>query len=474
MKILFVLHRLDYADHIAISHLSAIAKQLGHTTYFCNLENSDLSDMVARIKPDCVAYSVNIVGFKKIVTSHKEACKRHKFVSIMGGPHPTFSPGTFAEAAVDAYCIGEGDFAFRDFLVKVERGEAFDDVANIITRKKANPVRPAIRDLDELPPADRDLTIQNSFLKYTPKKTFYATRGCPFQCTYCCNDFYHKLYKGKGPLVRRFSVERIIREIENVGKNYRMDFVKFGDDLFAMKADDWLEEFAEKYPKRVGIPYNCYLRLDWINDDMAKLLKKSGCYSVHLSIDSTSEYVREEILKRKMKKVDIVETLKLMKSYGINTFVNFMLAVPGSSLEDDIDTIRVSRKAKITYANYTTTVPMEGTRLYDYSVEHDYIDSLTHAGDMTGVDDKSTLDCFSEKEKNVRFNIYLLGALIAKLPYPLDSIMIFVIKVIPPNQLFRRMRQLAFNYYIENRIFKFSKNYGLSHKKQKYNDEARA
>ena len=37
MKILFVTHDLRYADHIAIAYLSAIAKQLGHNTYFCTL-----------------------------------------------------------------------------------------------------------------------------------------------------------------------------------------------------------------------------------------------------------------------------------------------------------------------------------------------------------------------------------------------------------------------------------------------------
>lgn len=459
MKILFVIYRLDYADHIAIAYLSAIAKQLNHSTYFCSLDSKDLITTIKEIKPDVVAYSVNIMGFSKIVEEHKKATRVHKFISIMGGPQATFSPETFSESGMDAYCIGEGEYTFRDFLIRIEKRESFDDVPNLITRNKENkiiinPVRPLIENLDELPLADRDLVLSNSFLKNTPKKTFYATRGCPFKCAYCCNNYYHRLYKGKGTIVRRFSVERLIKEIEYVNSKYRMDFVKFGDDLFAAKADEWLEEFAEKYPERIGIPFNCFLRLDKVNDGILRLLKKAGCHSIHLSIDSTSKHIREDILKRGMKDVDIVKQLKKIREYGINTYINYMLAIPESTLQDDLDTIRLSKECDVTYTAYTTTVPMKGTELYYYCIERNLIGPTTHKAYMTGFYEKSTLSCFTEKEKNVRYNIYLLGAIIAKLPCPLRDLAIYLIKIIPPNGIFKKIRNAYFEYSITNVIFK--------------------
>ena len=233
-----------------------------------------------------------------------------------------------------------------------------------------------------------------------------------------------------------------------------MDFVKFGDDCFAFKADDWLEEFSEKYSKRVGVPFNCYLRLDTVDDAMLKFLKKAGCYSVHLSVDSTSQHVRENILKREMRSGNIVDKLRQIKGYGINTWVNYMLAVPESTLQDDLDTIKLSKEAKITYAAYSTTVPMEKTELYNYCVRQGLIDPSYYQGDMSGCSEKSTLSCFTEKEKNIRFNIYLLGALIAKLPYPLDKAALFLTKVIPPNAFFMKINNLLYQYYITNEIFK--------------------
>ena len=457
MKVLFVIHDLGFADHIAIAHLSAIAKQLGHQTYFCTLDRNDAGAIVKEISPNVIAYSVNIIGYRNTLEAHREAQKIHAFVSIMGGPQPTFSPETFAESGMDAYCVGEGDLVFRDFLVSVEKGSSYDKIENLITRNGENPLRPLISNLDDLPPSDRDLVISHSFLRNAAKKTFYATRGCPFNCTYCFNNYYRQLYKGKGPPIRRFSVERLMREIEDIKRKYRMDFLKFGDDCFTIKADAWLEEFAEKYRRRIGIPFNCYLRIDTVNDAILALLKNAGCYSVHLSVDSTSKHLRDVVLGRKMQSENIVERLRKIREHGINTFVNYMLAVPESTLEDDFNTIKQSKEAKVTYPSYTTTVPIEKTELWGYCVKRGLIDPATYRGDMSGCMERSALSCFTEKEKDIRYNIFLLGALTSKLPFPLDRLAKLVMKVFPPNRLFRKINQLVHYYYIENKIFKLTK-----------------
>ncbi|MDD2850945.1 MAG: radical SAM protein [Desulfuromonadaceae bacterium] len=457
MKILFVIYQLMYADCSALGYLSAIAKQLGHETSFCSLDRDDLLATVDLTKPDVIAYSATVLGYDEMVRLNGEARKKHTFTAIMGGAHSTFSSETFPQSGMDAFCIGEGDYAFRDFLVKVANGESFDDVANLVTRNKKNPVRPLIANLDELPMPDRDLTLANSYLRDTPKKTFFATRGCPFECSYCCNNYYHRMYKGKGAFVRRFSVDRLIREIEYVGAHYRMDFVKFGDDLFAAKADDWMVEFAEQYSQRIRRPFNCYLRLDTVDDSLLKLLQKSGCYSVSVSIDSTSQHVRENVLKRRFKQVDIKDQLKKIRSYGIGVWANFMTAVPESTIENELDTIRLSKEAGLLFPAYSTTVPMKGTELYDYCVTHKYIDPENHNYDMSGCYERSTLKCFSEKEKNIRYNVFLMGGIISKLPSPLHELAIQLIKVVPPNLLFKKMHYLFDQYYLTRKIFNFTK-----------------
>ncbi len=452
MKILFVISEIGFADHIAIAYLSAIAKELGHFTYICILTDNDLSSMIKEIGPEVVAYSTNITGYEDIVKQHNFAKQNNDFISIMGGPQVTFYPETFIESGMDVYCVGEGEYAFKDFLIKVENKQSYDDVENLITKKKKNNVRFLIEKLDDLPEADRDLTISNTYLKNAHKKTFYATRGCNYSCSYCCNNYYNELYKGKGSIIRRFSVERVIKEIESVKSKYKMDFIKFGDDIFVLKADDWLKEFAEKYKKRINIPFNCYLRFDIINDDVLRLLKKAGCFSVHLSVDSVSSYLRENVLNRKMKKnINIEEKLKKIKEYGINTWVNYMLGIPGSIIEDDLKTIISNKRSKVTFSHYSITDPVKGTDLFKYCVKNNLIDS-SHKGFKT-IYEKSVLSCFTNKEKNIQRNICLVGSIISKLPFPLYKIAIWLIKIIPPNKVFEKLNKWFHKHNASHTIY---------------------
>lgn len=100
---------------------------------------------------------------------------------------------------------------------------------------------------------------------------------------------------------------------------------------------------------------------------------------------------------------------------------------------------------------------MKGTELYRYCVERDLIDPASHELNMNGCWERSTLTCFTEKERNVRYNIFLLGGLAAKLPNPLDKITILLIKVIPPNIVFKKIRYYVDQYYLTRRIFELKK-----------------
>lgn len=455
LDVLLVTHDLGFTDSIAIGYLSAIAKQEGHRVNYCSMDKCDLSKIIYESKPDIVGYSANCVGYKKIIEENNKIKQRNCYISIMGGALPTMSQDKMdilEKTGIDALCIGEGEFAFKDFLQKVSHNESFDDIPNIITKHKSNPVRPLIKDLDTIPMPDRDLVLGSTFLGSTPKKTFFTSRGCPFSCAYCCNNNFNELYRGKGKSVRRFSVDRVLREIEDVKSKYNMQFVKFDDDCFALRTDDWLKDFSEQYPKRIGLPFNCVQRLDLMDDTMLSLLKKAGCYSVHLSIDSTSEHVRENVFKRKMRK-DIVDRVLLANKYKIKTFVNFMNSAPESNLQDDLATIQMSKEAKITYPAYTTTIPLRGTALFQYCLERGYIPEGYDEADasFTG---KSLLNCFSEKEKNTRLNVNLMGAVISKMPYPLDKIATRLIQHIPPNKLFREIHRRFYNHNMEHEIYK--------------------
>ena len=154
-----------------------------------------------------------------------------------------------------------------------------------------------------------------------------------------------------------------------------------------------------------------------------------------------------------MKDINIVKTLQLIKNYDIHTWVNFMLAAPQSTIEDDLNVIELSHAGDVTYTACSTTVPMNGTRLYDYSLNNNLIDS-SYIGDMCDCSKRSPYKHFNEKEKDIRYNVWLLGPIASKLCFPFRQIVTFMIKHIKPNKLFSLVRDKYYKYSIENTIFK--------------------
>src|SRR6516165_4926841 len=114
------------------------------------------------------------------------------------------------------------------------------------------------------------------------------------------------MFKGDGrKIMRRRSVDDLITEIKDVAQRYPVArFVRFADDVFVVnKEDEWLEEFAERYPKEVGLPFYCLIRCNALTENVARLLQKAGCnrdYSrggnVQKSARCGSDQLRDSIL----------------------------------------------------------------------------------------------------------------------------------------------------------------------------------
>jgi anaerobic magnesium-protoporphyrin IX monomethyl ester cyclase len=383
MKCLFVYKTasLDITDPMGIMCLIANVKKHGHQSdlFLTNLEK-DLFKSVREYQPDVIGFSVTSGSENYYLELIRRLRKHVKFVSIMGGPHPTFFPEIIEKEEVDIICRGEGDEALVELLDRMQEGKDYSDIRNLWVKKDGqiikNPMRPLIQDLDSLPFPDRA-----SFLKYyayahSSVKHFLSSRGCPYDCAYCFNHMLKKLYRdeaGPGQYCRLRSVENVIREVEEVKNNYPLKIVYFHDDLFIMNKT-WLKEFSAEYKKRVGLPMICYVRANLVNEEVVQCLKEANCITIAMGVESGNENIRKTVLKRNMTNDQIVNAARLFHKYGISIMTQNMVGLPEETIENAYETIQVNTEVKPAYAWVSIFQPYPRTELHRFCIEKGYLD----------------------------------------------------------------------------------------------------
>jgi radical SAM superfamily enzyme YgiQ (UPF0313 family) len=234
---------------------------------------------------------------------------------VWGGVHASLTPAECADWA-DVVCRGEGEGMMLELVERLEQGRDWRDVENVAFREngalRLNSVRPPIRDLDQLPYPD--FTFENEYhltrkglvqVSTLPEVgdggriIYNSSRGCAFDCTYCCNTKLKALYSRHGRYVRRMSVSRLIEHAQNLRKTFPMGkYFYFIDEDFAARPVGELVQLSEELPQKVGLPFQCLAHPARITQEKMDLLVKAGLCRIELGIESGSERTRREIYDR--------------------------------------------------------------------------------------------------------------------------------------------------------------------------------
>ena len=461
MKILYVIRDMSFIEPLGIMFLSAIGKREGHTSSLAIINEENVLAKIAGQpacrgnRPDLVCMSIMSVDadvFKSLATDIKD--RYPDIFIVVGGPHVTFEVDDVRQWSIDAAIQGEGDWAYRDLLRAVDAGEPVDGIANVHTRTTANPMQRLIEPLDDLPRPDRELVyFPGGHLANLNVKSFMTSRGCAYRCTYCFNSKLNEMYSGNGKPVRRFSVDYMIGEIERVVTDYGATFIRLGDDVFAYRIDDWLLEFSKKYTRRIGLPFYCLVRPDLLKPDLVQVLRQAGCHSINMSIEAGSERLRRDVLIRSMSDRVIFDAIKNVHDAGIHIYANAMLGLPNTTIEDDIETVRFTAKHRVAYPSFTVLTPFRGTTLGERCQKL----GLIEGGYPEHMADRSILNCFTEKQKDVQVNLVHLGIAASRFPF-LRNVILNRLIYMRPNTVFFFVWYVLKNYVSAKYIFPIQAN----------------
>jgi radical SAM superfamily enzyme YgiQ (UPF0313 family) len=391
-RILFAFTPVYMNELSSVPLLSAIAKSKGHFVKVVEIDKdlTALKTAMAAFRPDIVAYSMCSVEATRYLEVNRALKREFTFHAVLGGAHPTFFPEVIEEDGVDSICVGEGDLAFRSFLNTFGTPDQTTAPNFIFKMADGSLVRnaqlPLLEDLDSQPFADRaSLYEAKPFLRETPVKSFFAGRGCPYNCSYCFNHIYNRMYRGKGTIVRTKSISYLIREINEVKHTYPMSFVRFHDDIFGIDKE-WLQEFAERFPREVGLPFICYARPNIITEQYCALLKQAGCHAIMTAVECGDEAIRNKTLRRHMSDKTLVNAFRIINESGIRIFSLNMVGLPGEGEAEIRKTIDLNRQLGTTYACVSIFQPHPGTDLANQCMKANLVrpEQLGHEGYYQG------------------------------------------------------------------------------------------
>lgn len=430
-------------DYFGPMYISSVLKSKGHSCEMLVLsEEKNIFWKIAKINPQALLISSMTGPHKTYLQFIREFKKQFNIPIIMGGPHATFCPEVLNNPEIDYICVGEGEGFISDYADAITSGKKVTEISNLGYKKRGkciyNPVRNLVADLDSIPFSDRDLYYQRypNLIKY-PTRRFFGTRGCPYNCSFCFNHAYKLAYAGKGIYIRRRSAENIVQEILEVHMKYPFQTVRFPDDSFTINKD-WLINFLKLYKKKVELPFTCLARGNELDEDVVSALKSANCINIFFGIETGSEKYRNEVLHKALKNQDIIKAAKYLRKYKIPFGTYNMIGLPGETLEDAFETIKLNAKIKSQLPTCTILQPYPKTAMADYAAEHGYLKANFSADDFNFFTSGSILKIPFIKEL-VNLNSFFLIAV----RFPSFIPIIRILIKLPPNPLYRALSFLS-------------------------------
>ena len=368
------LYVAPFEPPIGLAFLSAYLKERGHEVSLIDMQgllmdSEELATQLAAYRPDLVGVTamtptvpeaLRVAAISRKVAPHAPV--------VLGGVHPTLDPaGVLADENVDYVIRGEGEEAMAALTEALATGAAPDDIDGVSFRRDGEPVikgkAPLIADLNTLPlpdyeafPVERYIE-HNRHLRSIRGISMIVSRGCPFQCTFCA------VHQTMGRNWRIKSPQRVVDELVALKERHQLEGVWFKDSIFNLNRE-WVREFCRlMIEQRVDVAWQALTRIDLIDEEELKLMKRAGLTQLDLGIETGSpkSLVR---LKKGITVDKIREKVRLAKRH-VKVFGFFMIGIPGEDETDVQQTFALAKDLELDRWTWSIYSPLPGSTLYE-------------------------------------------------------------------------------------------------------------
>jgi anaerobic magnesium-protoporphyrin IX monomethyl ester cyclase len=305
---------------------------------------------------------------------------------VIGGEHVTSMPEfCLATSKADYIVIGEGEETVLELLDALKRDGPLNEIKGLGYRENGeitvNSRRARRLNLDDIPrPAWEQFAVdtynQNGYVGgiNVGAKTIpiLATRGCPYQCTYCSSpNMWTPRWIPRDPIM-------VVDEIQHYVDVHGATNFPF-QDLTAILHKDWIKAFCEEILNR-GLKITWQLptgtRSEAIDKDVARLLKSTGLATMSYAPESGSEHTRK-LIKKRMKTENLMASVQAAIASELNVALFIVIGFPHDEpehLEQNFEFLRHIRRLGVQDMAIGYYMALPGTEIFN---------SLYDAGKIT-------------------------------------------------------------------------------------------
>ena len=311
-------------------------------------------------------------------------------VIVAGGAHPSAVPAQVLHMLpdVDYAFKGESEIGFARFLDFLGGSCEKYDVPGLIWRDGSEirvNEQVFIKNLDELGIPAWDLIdprgysdTAETFRRAFPAAPISITRGCPFPCTYCAGHII------SGKPIRTRSIEHVLNEMQFLMTEYGVKEFNIVDDNFTHNRAV-VESFCHGIIERglnIFWSGSTGIRLDSLDEELLGLMRRSGCYSFYVGIESGSQRILD-LMKKHLTLDTIRQGVQMINRSGIDVSGFFIIGFPGETRQDIRDTISFAAELPLFKAHFFHFTALPATEAFD---------SLVKSGKLHGLDDSMFMD----------------------------------------------------------------------------------
>jgi len=363
---------------LGIGYLAAWLKQHGYAVDILQPARGQSIDQALVDKLD--SFKPTLVGISVMTPSYPQAVRLCEVIkksdpsrrTVLGGHHISAVGGEVLEQSpnTDFVVIGEGEQTLLELAGALSAGK--NDLSDITGlgwrdadgRTHINPPRDFIADLDSLPHPARELVDMSrfglhSYIDFGKRSaTMVTSRGCPFKCMFCSS------WLAMGSRYRWRSAESVLAEIRELVDVHKIDHIVFEDDTMTLRRSRMIEICNALIDMPDSPSWYCLSRVDTMDLELARLMRKARCRMVNFGIESGSPEILEKIGK-KISLDKAVDAVAACTRAGLRTQCTFIVGFPYDTDETMELTYRAAVRIKPTIAMFFPLTPYPGTRVFD-------------------------------------------------------------------------------------------------------------